>query len=73
MLYTSTVRSSATLAYVIALTEKFYLFLLSPLAGSQQEDVPQEAANTPPTHGPVTHQLCRHTWVEGAGRFLFQL
>lgn len=73
MLYTSTVRSSATLAYVIALTEKFYLLLLSPLAGSQQEDVSWEAANTPTTHGPVTHRLCRHTWVEGAGRFLFHL
>ena len=64
MLYTSTVRSPTILAYLIALTEKCCLLLLSPLAGSQQEDV--HLGKLQPSHpidGPGTNRLCRHLAV----------
>lgn len=61
MLYTSTVDSPTVLAYLIALTEKCYLLWLSPLAGSQQEDM--HLRKLQPSHlvqGLGTNQLCGH-------------
>lgn len=61
MLYTSTVPSPTILAYLIALTEKCYLLLLSLLAGSQQEDVQfGKLQPSHPTPGLGTSGLGRH-------------